>query len=56
MKRLWGLMKSWMGLNILHPEQWANLDLPVWWNMMAAGKIPNRKAMASITLHVSWEI
>jgi hypothetical protein len=45
-----------MGLNALHPEQWANLDLAVWWNMMTAGQMPNRKAMTSITLLVSWEI
>jgi hypothetical protein len=43
-------------LNALHPEQWVNLDLPAWWNIMAAGQMPNRKAMASVTLLVSWEV
>jgi hypothetical protein len=49
-------MKEWMGLNALQSKQWANLDLLAWWNMMANGRMPNRKAMASITLLVSWEV
>jgi hypothetical protein len=50
--RLWGLIKVWMGLNDLQPAQWANLDMAAWWSMMAGG----RKAMASLTLLVSWEV
>jgi hypothetical protein len=49
-------MKEWIWLNLLRPVHWANLDLPTWWNMMADGRMPNRKAMDFITLLVSCEV
>jgi hypothetical protein len=36
--------------------QWANLNTAEWWSFIAGGGMPNRKAMASITLLVAWEV
>jgi hypothetical protein len=35
---------------------WAGLSIKDWWVMMAAGSLPNRKAMSSLTLLLTWEI
>jgi hypothetical protein len=45
-----------MGLNELQPMQWMNLDIFNWWDMMAGGRMSNCKAMASITLLISWKV
>jgi hypothetical protein len=54
--RLWGLVKDWLGLTALNATQWTGLDTQGWWNFMAGGGMPHRKAMATITLLVSWEV
>uniref|UniRef100_A0ACD5VX66 Uncharacterized protein n=1 Tax=Avena sativa TaxID=4498 RepID=A0ACD5VX66_AVESA len=54
--RLWGLVKDWLGLHALHPTQWTGLTIKTWWSRMAEGPIPNRKAMASLTLLTTWEV
>ena len=37
-------------------SQWEGLSLKAWWGIMTNGQIPNRKAMASLALLVTWEI
>ena len=37
-------------------SQWEGLSIKQWWIVMTEGNIPNRKAMASLTLLVTWEI
>ncbi|XP_071685205.1 uncharacterized protein [Lolium perenne] len=54
--RLWGFVKDWMGTNAITPLQWANHDIHSWWDSMTGGHVPNRKAMASVALLVSWEL
>jgi hypothetical protein len=54
--RLWGLVKDWLGLTSLNATEWTSLDTQGWWNFMAGGGMPHRKAMASVTLLVSWEV
>jgi hypothetical protein len=45
-----------MGLEGLHPTQWANLSIQEWWSQLAEGASPNRKGLASLTLLIVWEI
>ena len=54
--RLWGMIKTWLGLHTIDASGWANLSTLEWWRHMTMGGIPQRKAMASLTLLVSWEI
>ena len=37
-------------------EQWADLSIKAWWDYMADESVPNRKAMSSLTLLITWEI
>jgi hypothetical protein len=36
--------------------QWVGLSIDSWWNMMAGGTTPSRKAISSLTLLVTWKI
>jgi hypothetical protein len=54
--RIWGLIKDWMGLEEVHPTQWANLSIEEWWSQLAKATSPNHKGLASLTLLVMWEI
>jgi hypothetical protein len=54
---IWELLKDWLGIQGLHPRQWAGLDIQEWWSSMADGPSPpHRKGLASITLLTVWEI
>lgn len=56
--RVWNLTKSWIGINDIEPQQWqgAGLSIKTWWSMITDGVIPNRKALASLTLLITWEL
>jgi mannosylglycoprotein endo-beta-mannosidase len=56
--RLWCYVKEWLGIHDIHPRQWrgSGLSTKNWWSLMTAGPSSNRKAMASLTLLVSWEV
>jgi hypothetical protein len=54
--RIWTLVKDWLGTFSIHPHRWAGLSISSWWNLMTGGSATNRKALASLTLLVSWEI
>ena len=47
-KRIWVNIKSWLGILTMDVEQWTGLSIKSWWDYMADGAIPNRKAMASL--------
>jgi hypothetical protein len=52
-KRLWGMMRDWLGLPHLQIGEWAaDIAIDEWWMMMAR----NSKAMASMTMLVCWTI
>jgi hypothetical protein len=55
-KRIWGLVKSWMGLEEVQPAQWTNLTIEEWWSHLAEAASPNRKGLSSLTLLIVWEI
>ena len=54
--RIWGLVKDWLGLYSIDTQLWQPLSLSSWWLLMTGPSSQNRKAVASITLLVSWEI
>jgi hypothetical protein len=55
-KRIWGLVKSWMGLEEVQPAQWINLSIEEWWTHLAETASPNHKGLSSLTLLIVWEI
>jgi hypothetical protein len=54
--RLWTQVKEWLGIPDLVPSHWAGLSIAEWWRRMSHEATANRKAMASLTLLVSWEV
>jgi hypothetical protein len=55
--RLWNSVIQWLAINVGHQHHHGtNLTVPEWWELMAGEHATNRKAMASITLLVTWEI
>jgi hypothetical protein len=54
--RIWELLKDWLGLQGFHPRQWEGLNIKEWWSSLADGATPRRKALASVTLLLVWEI
>jgi hypothetical protein len=55
-KRLWALVVSWLGISGVDTSLWVRLSMKAWWNGMAARGAPNRKAMSTLTLRITWEI
>jgi hypothetical protein len=56
-KRLWGMVRSWIGISSIHTHAWATFNtIEEWWLSMACKASSNRKALASITMLVSWTI
>jgi hypothetical protein len=54
--RIWELIKDWLGIDGIHPRQWAGLTIKEWWTLLVDGATPHRKALASLTLLTVWEI
>jgi mannosylglycoprotein endo-beta-mannosidase len=56
-KRLWGLVKCWIGIPSICTHEWTDdLTLLDWWAKMLKDAMANRKAMASLTMLVTWTI
>jgi hypothetical protein len=55
-KRLWGLVKDWLGLDIVRTNEWIHdISLKSWWSRMSLAT-SNRKAMSSLTMLITWAI
>jgi hypothetical protein len=54
--RIWGYIREWLGIPNILPNQWTGLPIKTWWDKMTSGSTPNRKAIASLTLLVTWEV
>jgi hypothetical protein len=54
--RLWTRVKDWLGIPELTPSNWEGLSIEDWWRRMSYDARINRKAMASLTMLVSWEV
>jgi hypothetical protein len=50
------IVGSLFGIPTIHLRQWTGLSIFAWWKMMAGGTSPDRKAISSLTLLVTWEI
>ena len=55
--RLWGLVKDWLQLVSIDTSSWhLSGNIEEWWVGLSDTSIPNRKAMASLTMLVAWSI
>jgi hypothetical protein len=54
--RIWELILQCLGLEGIHPRQWRGLSITDWWSLMADSAFPQRKALASLSLLMVWEI
>jgi hypothetical protein len=51
------MVKEWLGISSIRTQDWAaDFSIKHWWTTMACKANPNRKAMASLTMLVSWTI
>jgi hypothetical protein len=53
---IWIYIWVWMGISDIQPNLWVDLSIKHWWKIMTSGSTPNHKAIASLTLLVTWEI
>jgi hypothetical protein len=51
--RIWVAIKEWIGIPSIHSKQGVGLSIEYWWNVMAGGTTPSRKAISSLTLLVT---
>jgi hypothetical protein len=54
--RLWTAVEQWLDISEDVQHDSTNFTISEWWQFMAGVIAKNRKAMASITLLVSWEV
>jgi hypothetical protein len=54
-KRLWDMVKIWLCIDKIQTQDWTPA-IEEWWTMMACSLKPNREAIASLTMLVSWTI
>jgi hypothetical protein len=56
-KRLWEMVKSWLGISSIKTSEWApNRSIDEWWSDRTCKASSNRKVMATLTMLVSWTI
>jgi hypothetical protein len=56
-KRLWNMVKSWLGIPSVCTHEWAgDAFLREWCKMMLCNAMESRKVMSSITVLVTWTI
>jgi hypothetical protein len=56
-KRLWNLVIELLGIANIHIQDWVpEMEIEEWWTMLACLAKPNRNAIASIAMLVSWTI
>ena len=55
-RRVWDLVIEWLGLHTLKPNTWPTLSFQDWWLLLTDGSTPNRKAISTLALLVTWEL
>jgi chemotaxis methyl-accepting protein methylase len=51
------MVKVWLGTDSFDTNGWTDdIALQSWWKNMSSTNVPNRKALASLTILVSWTI
>jgi hypothetical protein len=54
---LWTMVKDWFQLQDFHPDAWQGFqDVKAWWFAIVHDGLGRRKAMASLTMLVVWEL
>jgi hypothetical protein len=54
--RLWGKVAEWLHNTDILPGGWDGLSIELWWRNMTSSQMPNRKAISSLALLVTWEL
>jgi hypothetical protein len=54
--RIWELLRDWLGIQGIHPQNWAGLDIQHWWTNLAEGSNHLQKGLASLVLLTVWAI
>ena len=55
--RVWGKLKSWLGLHDIHLADWAPFEsVKVWWRHNATHMTQSRRPLISLMMLISWEI
>ena len=56
-KRIWCMVKDWLHLSWLDVSSWDNFNcVQDWWTHMTVNDSARRKAIASLTMLISWEL
>ena len=55
--RVWNMIKVWLGLHDIYPQNWAMVDtVKSWWSATASNTTQSRRPLTCLMLLVSWEI
>uniref|UniRef100_A0ACD5UMD8 Uncharacterized protein n=1 Tax=Avena sativa TaxID=4498 RepID=A0ACD5UMD8_AVESA len=55
--RIWNKLKTWLGLHQINTSTWHQFhSVKEWWKKAIHKKGPQRKALASLAMLVTWEI
>ena len=55
--RMWSMVKGWLDIPWLDTSSWGNFNgVPEWWAHMTLNGSSRRKAVASLTMMISWEL
>jgi hypothetical protein len=56
-KRLWEMLKSYLNISSIKTNKWTtNLSIDEWWSDISCEASPNQKALATLTMLMSWTI
>jgi hypothetical protein len=53
---IWIISKEWLGITLINQQEWQLQSLNEWWLHMTGAPSPTSKAVALLTLLVTWEI
>jgi hypothetical protein len=49
------MIKEWLGIPTVHTHEWTtDISIEEWWSKITCRATPNHKAIASLTMLVSW--
>jgi hypothetical protein len=54
--RIWELLRDWLGIHGIHPQNWACLNIQHWWSTLVEGSSHHWKGLASLVLLTVWVI
>ena len=55
--RIWGMIKTWLVLHNVQPNDWIDMvSVKDWWSQNATKQTPSRRPLVSLMMLISWEI